>query len=103
MTGFLVVCAACSGGTDDADEPDGGAQLACRAFYDLADDYSDGVVAPSELRDRIKGIEDDASVSEEPGVAQAARAMLVAATSGGEAEISAGVLQMDAACSAAVS
>ena len=81
----------CSGG-----EADAGATLACRSFRETAADYP--TLTSSELRDRLADIDDDAKLSDEPGIAPAARAMIVAATSGTEDELVDAVNQMGEAC-----
>lgn len=68
------------GGDDENEGPDAGAQLACVHFTNVIRDASDGVLTDAELRDKLKEVADDASVSAEPGVADAARRLLAAAT-----------------------
>ena len=94
-----IVVGVISGGDDD--EPDGGAQLACRHFRNVANDYSDGVLTLGELREKLKEVEDDARVSEEPGVASAARELLAAATALDAAAMVPAIERLDQACTQA--
>jgi len=95
VIGVLLLVASCGG---NEDEPDGGARLACMHFRNVAADYSDGVLTIDELRDKLAEVEDDASVSEEPGIASAARAMLAAITQGDMDGLAEQIPQFDAAC-----
>lgn len=97
LVGVLVL-AAC-GGTDSG--PDAGAQLACTHFSNVAQDAADGVLTNEELRSKIKEVEDDASVSDEPGVADAARRMLAAVTAVDPEAYGDAVTDFVAACNAA--
>lgn len=90
----VAVCG-CGGGTDRPDS-DAGALLACRSFFQVAEDYD--TFTGDEFRDRLRGIDNDAKVSEEPGVATSARAMIVAATGGTEPELVAAINAMNDAC-----
>ncbi len=67
-------------------EPDGGAELACSRFNELANDVRDGVLSEAELRPRVQDIEEAARASDEPGMANSARRILAAVTSADEAD-----------------
>jgi len=84
-----------------ADEgPDSGAFLACRQFNDSGRDYVAGVITFTEMRGKMKGIESNASISEEIGIASNARQMLIAATAGDRPEFEAAGLRFIDACAA---
>lgn len=95
----LAIYGAVRGGSDD--EPDAGAKLACRHFRNVARDFSDGVLTVPEFRDKLKEVDDDASVSEEPGIASGARRMLAAVTAMDDAELADAVTDFGDACAAA--
>lgn len=92
----LLLLGAC--GSDGADSS---AVLACRDFRSVVRDAQAGVLTDTELRDKLKGVEDTASVSEEPGVASSAREMLAAATAGNTEALAAAGDGMAEACRAA--
>jgi hypothetical protein len=64
--------------TEAAPEADASAQLACRHFRNVMGDLE--ILSGAELREKVQEVHDTARVSEEPGVAPAAREMLAAAT-----------------------
>lgn len=82
IAGLLVASAAC--GDDSNDEPDSGAKLACGDFRATAQDQTDGLLTAGELRSEIQGVQDNARLSEEPGVADAGRDLLAAVTEAGQ-------------------
>jgi hypothetical protein len=59
-------------------EADASAQLACRHFRNVMGDLE--ILSTPELREKIGEVHENANVSQEPGVAPAAREMLAAAT-----------------------
>lgn len=91
----VVVLAACGG---DDGEPDASAKLACRDFRNVAADVSAGIVADSELRGKMQIIHENAEVSEEPGIASNATAMLAAATDFDDDELARAVTAFGSAC-----
>lgn len=97
--GVLLLAAACRADSG----PDGGATLACSQFSGVARDAADGLLTDDELRSKIQDVESDASVSDEPGVAESARRMLAAVTPPIDpAAYSGAVDDFVAACNAAV-
>lgn len=90
----LLALGACGGSA----EADSGALLACSDFRSAARDSNDGLLTDEELRGKLKDIESNASVSEEPGVASSARAMLAAATAGDVDGLAVAVERMADAC-----
>ena len=93
----LVLLASCSSLAEDPATGDASARLACRDFYGIARDAD--LVTNAELRGRVQDMYDShASVSETPGIAEAARAMLATLTSGDVGAFGDAVSDMDAAC-----
>jgi hypothetical protein len=97
----VVVLAACGG---DDSPGDAGARLACRDFRSAARDQTDGLLTPSELRDRLKAVNDNARLSEEPDIAQAGQDLLAEATTAGDQinnpDYAAAVTRFGTACEA---
>lgn len=61
-------------------EADASAKLACGHWRNVAADASKGLLTDAELREKVKEVYDDAWVSEEPGIASGAEALLRAVT-----------------------
>lgn len=83
---LALALASCGGGSADAgsDADDGthdDSGLACRHFRNIAGDAAEGILTDAELREKLKEVDDNASIAT-PEVAAAARDMLAAATSG---------------------
>lgn len=95
----MAVCVALVACNDSG--ADSGAQLACRHFRDAANDYSDGILTMDELRGRLVDVDDDAQLSDEPGISSNARRMLAAATAGNESDLADAVTAFNAACESA--
>jgi hypothetical protein len=95
IVGYVVTAVILA--NDDSEIGDASAQLACRDFYDVAGEAD--LITDAELRDRLQDIWNTAEVSETPGIAEAARAMLAAATSGDVDALEVAVDDMSAACS----
>jgi hypothetical protein len=93
---LLVVAAAC--GDDGADAS---ATLACQHFRNVARDQTDGLLTREELRRKLGEVERDARVSEEPGIASAARDMVAAATAGDDAALADAVTRFGSVCESA--
>jgi hypothetical protein len=96
---ILAFSGACGGDESAEGEGDASAELACSHFRNVSGDAADGLLTDAELRDKLKEVHEDAQVSEEPGVADSARRMLAAATSGDTAELELAITAMDQACS----
>lgn len=62
-------------------EGDASSRLACSHFFNVANDATAGVLTVEELREKLKEVNDNAKVSEAPGIRESARAMLAAVTS----------------------
>jgi hypothetical protein len=80
------------------DKGDASAQLACTHFHNIRGDVQAGILTDAELRKKLKEVYNDAWVSETPGVAPAATAMLRAITQGDETEFPSAVANFIAAC-----
>jgi hypothetical protein len=107
----VAALTACGDGEDDATsteeseaatttaaepEPDASAKLACRHFRNVMGDLE--ILSTPELRTKVQEIHDNARVSEEPGVAPAAREMLAAATADDGERFLQAVGEMHGAC-----
>jgi hypothetical protein len=79
-----------------ASEADASAKLACRHFRNVMGDLE--ILSTPELRTKVQEIHDNARVSEEPGVAPAAREMLAAATADDGERFLQAVGEMHGAC-----
>jgi hypothetical protein len=94
-----ILSACVSNGTGTEDGVDASTNFACEEFRQIASEAD--LLTGQELRDRVKAMwEDYASVSEEPRVYRAARAMLSTLTSGRLAGWARALGRMDAACTA---
>lgn len=87
---------ATSGASGGPDEGDASARLACDHFRNVAGDVD--VLTTAELRDKVAEIHDTARVSEVPGIAPNARAMLSAITQGDSAALDTSVRAFGDAC-----
>lgn len=92
---LIAGLAACS--TDG--DGDAGGMLACRNFRSTANDYD--TLNASELRSRLRGIDDNAKISDNPSIRTAGRALIVADTSGTTNDMIDAVNAMTSACAAA--
>jgi hypothetical protein len=63
-------------------EPDASAKVSCEHFRNVMGDVGAGILNDAELREKVKEIERSASVSEQPGLPEAGRAMLREITTG---------------------
>jgi hypothetical protein len=82
---LLLLVAGCGGGSDQGGEqqgPDASAQVACADFRSAMRDVQQGILTDEELRDKVKEIDREASVSTQAGLASAGRAMLREVTTG---------------------
>lgn len=96
---LVALLAGCGDSTGSAAKgPDASARAACEHFRNVADDVADGILTPSELREKVKDIYDAAQVTKEPGMAPAGRRLLAAATSGGTDELLSGFRRFDMEC-----
>ena len=99
--GCLVLALCLLGACSSDSEPTGDqSSLACNHFRNVLGDVQDGVLTDTELREKLKEVESNASIAS-PGVQTAARQLLAAATSGSSEEISAAGGKLLAACSVA--
>lgn len=73
--------------------------LACDHFHNVAADYADGILTPTELRTKLREINDNASIAT-PRIQAAATAMLREVTSGTDDSLADAVREMGAACAA---
>lgn len=87
---WLVACSGDVSGTDE-NGADASARLACPHFRNIAGDAADGLITGPELREKIKEVEDNASVSEVPGLSESGRRLLRAVTQGDADEFIAAV------------
>ncbi len=85
-------------GSDDEMGGDPSARQACVHFHNVAADYTDDQLTFTELRDKLKEVEDKASVSDTPGISSAARDMVAAVTNTDEAALTDAVNRMGDAC-----
>ncbi len=77
---------------------DASSRLACSHFRNVAGDASAGILTDSELRQKLKEVNDTAKVSDVSSVRRAAQSMLSASTSGSLDSLSSAVSSMDSAC-----
>lgn len=82
----------------ESDEGDASANLACRHFRNIAADVRDNQLTDAELREKLQEVEEDARVSEEPGIPQAGRNLVAAITTNDPEALLEAVSDMDAAC-----
>jgi hypothetical protein len=83
---------------EDETKGDASARLACGHFYNVLGDVRDGVLTDFELREKLREIHDTARVSETPGIASSAQAMLAAATTGTSSDVLDAASRMVDAC-----
>jgi hypothetical protein len=77
---------------------DSAAADVCRKLGSLLDDIDKGIVAPAEVRPRVKKIYDAARQSATPGIASAATELYAAVTQGGVAQNQQAVKDLTNAC-----
>jgi hypothetical protein len=63
-------------------EPDASARAACEHFRNVMGDVAAGILTDAELRGKFREVHRSASVSDEPGLAQAGTKLLAAMTTG---------------------
>lgn len=73
-------------------------ERACADYRATSADFTDGLLTVPELRERMVGIEDDASKGSDEEVAAAARDLLAALTTGSTADAAAAIPPMAQAC-----
>lgn len=79
---------------------DASAELGCGHFRNIMGDVDAGILTDAELRTKFKEVYDTAYVSENPGIAEDARAMLAAITAGDGDPLVAAATAFSAACNA---
>lgn len=94
----VLVLSACASGGGGSRGPDAGAELACTHFRNVADDAAAGILTTSELRGKLQEVYEDASVSEETGIAAQAQRMLAAITEGDMDRFDSAVTAFSNAC-----
>lgn len=87
--------------SSSSSDGDASSRLACSHFFNVAGDASAGLLTETELREKLKEVNDNAKVSDVAGVRNAARAMLAAATSGNADAFTDAVTSMGNACRSA--
>ena len=95
-----LTLAACGGQAGTGGVEVEATRQACARFRSLAGDVAGGVLTPTEIRSRLKDIDDVAPVAT-PGVRVASRGMLAAVTQDDQAALDAAVRSMGQACDAA--
>lgn len=103
VLGFLLYTFCFSGesgtGNGSGDSARENSSLACDHFRNIAGDASSGILTDAELREKLKEVDDNASIAT-VRVRNAARRMLAGATSG-SSDFEAAIREMGAACAAA--
>jgi hypothetical protein len=79
-------------------EADAATQASCRHFRNVMGDAGQGVLSDEELRDKLKEVNDSASVSERADIRAGGVAMLRAITIGDSDELLKAATQFDKAC-----
>lgn len=80
---LVLVLAGC--GSSDGSGTDAGAEAACRQFGNVAHDADAGILTDTELRQKLKEVYDNASVSNDGELRHAAERMLADVTPGSAA------------------
>jgi hypothetical protein len=92
----MVLLVGCESGKESARDS---SSLACDHFRNIVDDVASGVLTNTEIRTKLKEVDDNASIAT-PQVQAAARAMLIGITQNDDESFAAGVRAMNSACSA---
>jgi len=79
---------------------DPSADLSCTHFRNVMSDVSAGILTTTELRGKLQEVNDTASVSLDPGIAENAQAMLAASTADNGTAFLTAVAAFSAACKA---
>lgn len=95
----IILMGACGDGSSSGggNEERSQSSLACDHFRNMAADVSDGVLTDSEIREKLKEVDENASIAT-PEVQEAARGMLSAITAGDYKALGRETRRMDAAC-----
>lgn len=80
---FSLVVAAC-GGDSATDDTDDFTEAACRDFRAAAQDQTEGVLTPDELRAELQEVNERAQFSEDAGISAGGVALIAAATAAGD-------------------
>jgi hypothetical protein len=73
--------------TETTPSADASARAACQHFRNIMQDVADGTLTDTELRDKFREVRRLASVSEEPGLAEAGTKLLASMTAGTTEEL----------------
>lgn len=84
--------------TDSEPEVDASTRVSCEHFRNIMSDVAQGVLNDAELRDKLKEVNDSASVSERDDIRAGAVAMLRAITTGTTEEFLTAAGEFDSAC-----
>jgi len=98
-----LALAGCSSDTPAATSPtiaDASAELGCAHFRNVMGDISKGILTDAEIRTKIQQVYDTARVSENPGIAPDAQAMLAAATANDGTAFASAAADFAKACTA---
>jgi hypothetical protein len=80
------------------DEPDASAKAACEHFRNIMSDVAAGILTDAELREKFRDVRRSASVSEEPGLAQAGTKLLASMTTGSTEDLLEAAGRFDREC-----
>lgn len=81
-----------------ANEPDASAKAACEHFRNIMSDVAAGILTDAELREKFREVHRSASVSDEPGLAQAGTKLLASMTTGTTEDLLKAAGQFDREC-----
>jgi hypothetical protein len=98
IAGLAAALTAACGGEPAQEHPDVGARAACEHFRNVAGDMGAGILTPDEMRAKVKEVYESASVSKEPGMAEAGQHLLSAATEGDPDRLLVNFKLFDAKC-----
>jgi hypothetical protein len=79
-------------------EPDASAKAACEHFRNIMSDVANGILTDAELREKFRGVHRSASISDEPGLAQAGTKLLASMTTGTTQDLLKAAGQFDREC-----
>lgn len=103
LTLLMAVVAGCGDGGEGqgsgaGSSLDASARLACRHFFDIADDVQKGVLSDEEIVDKLQEVYDTGHVSRTPSVARAVTLMLSGAKQEDQNRLARGIRLMGASC-----
>lgn len=99
----VAVLAGCGGGEGQQEsgagsDLDASARLACRHFFDIADDVRKGLLSDEEIVDKLQEVYDTGYVSRTPGVSRAVTLMLSGAKQDDQDRLARGIRLMGRSC-----